>query len=719
MAPRVSRLKPRVVLFSLIIAAAVSIDHRHLVGPFAQDADLDCAMRNLTWGYALALLPARAPLQSVFDALRLELDCNMTRPIEQRTPPPFYKAPGGGILKTLPLPLSTSVWYVDAAHGSDANPCTLAAPCETISCALNHSRTVGGGGTIVLRDSGPLVLDTPLVLEAGDSGLTIAAYPQEAPQILGGALLSSLSWELVGPSPNASSNSTVWVASLANQSLARVPFDALFLGGRRAIRARYPNANPESDLVPDGYTRAASWNAAFSSNTPLDQINPLLGTLTRAACPSNACTEGGSVWGKRTRQVVLTTPSPTHMPGGPSGYGPPWAIFCCFFWGINASVENFTTGGFWGVHPGPPGGPTYHTPGGFVAGPDLIGRLATWATPTDAIVHAFHESYWGDWAFTVASVNATSGEVAFAAGGWQEARGAGAGDYLYVENVREELDAPGEWFVDHGGMLFYCANGTEPPPAAGWVAGQLENLISLEGTAELPVTDVALAGITFAYTEPTFLRPFTAPSGGDWTFHDGGAVRFSGTSNCSVSGSLFVNVGGNGVMLSGWNRGAIVMDSEFLWIGEHAIVSSGLSGGEFNNTAPGAPYGAAPLISGILAHELGVFVKQTGFYYQAMTANASVIGNVFFNGPRAGINVNDGFAGGHEISRNVAFNMVRETSDHGPINTWDRNTCEYRYAGVCAAVDGRVEHPLFSPSEQTCGLLTRLTRCPSASTAIS
>jgi hypothetical protein len=45
-----------------------------------------------------------------------------------------------------------------------------------------------------------------------------------------------------------------------------------------------------------------------------------------------------------------------------------------------------------------------------------------------------------------------------------------------------------------------------------------------------------------------------------------------------------------------------------------------------------------------------------------MTANMTVVGNVFFNGPRAGINVNDGFGGGHEISRNVGFNLVRETT---------------------------------------------------------
>lgn len=46
--------------------------------------------------------------------------------------------------------------------------------------------------------------------------------------------------------------------------------------------------------------------------------------------------------------------------------------------------------------------------------------------------------------------------------------------------------------------------------------------------------------------------------------------------------------------------------------------------------------------------------------------------NIAFNGPRAGVNLNDGFGGGHEISGNLIFNMVRETCDHGPINSWDR-----------------------------------------------
>lgn len=57
---------------------------------------------------------------------------------------------------------------------------------------------------------------------------------------------------------------------------------------------------------------------------------------------------------------------------------------------------------------------------------------------------------------------------------------------------------------------------------------------------------------------------------------------------------------------------------------------------------------------------------------QAKTAETTISGNVFFNGPRAGINFNDGFGGGDDVSRNLVFSTCRESGDHGPLNSWDR-----------------------------------------------
>eukprot|EP00966_Prymnesium_polylepis_P019703 454151-Prymnesium_polylepis.1 len=78
------------------------------------------------------------------------------------------------------------------------------------------------------------------------------------------------------------------------------------------------------------------------------------------------------------------------------------------------------------------------------------------------------------------------------------------------------------------------------------------------------------------------------------------------------------------------------------------------------------------IIEGNLAHEIGIWQKQSAFLSQAVAAQTVVHGNVFFNGPRSALNFNDGFGGGDEVYHNLLLNTCRESSDHGPINLWDR-----------------------------------------------
>ena len=47
---------------------------------------------------------------------------------------------------------------------------------------------------------------------------------------------------------------------------------------------------------------------------------------------------------------------------------------------------------------------------------------------------------------------------------------------------------------------------------------------------------------------------------------------------------------------------------------------------------------------------------------------------MFFSGPRHGINFNDGMGGNNRLLGNLMFNQVRESSDAGPFNSWDRTT---------------------------------------------
>ena len=120
------------------------------------------------------------------------------------------------------------------------------------------------------------------------------------------------------------------------------------------------------------------------------------------------------------------------------------------------------------------------------------------------------------------------------------------------------------------------------------------------------------------------------------SYHDGGAVRFHTTEGCSVSNSLFKNLGGSGVMIKDYNLDVVVDANEFLFVGEHAVCSMGRGDrqDQLDGNFPTRNY-----VTRNLAHEFGLYVKQTGFYYQGVSMNSTISGNVFFNGPRAGINV--------------------------------------------------------------------------------
>lgn len=106
-----------------------------------------------------------------------------------------------------------------------------------------------------------------------------------------------------------------------------------------------------------------------------------------------------------------------------------------------------------------------------------------------------------------------------------------------------------------------------------------------------------------------------------------------------------------------------------MWIGDSAMVAWGYTNG-IDGTDGEQP--RFTKVIGNLIHELGHFTKQASAWFQAKTAQTLIQNNIIFNGPRAGINFNDGFGGANEIVNNLLFNECRESSDHAPFNSWDR-----------------------------------------------
>ena len=234
----------------------------------------------------------------------------------------------------------------------------------------------------------------------------------------------------------------------------------------------------------------------------------------------------------------------------------------------------------------------------------------------------------------------------FAKGGFQEARGSGGvGDY-YFENVMEELDSPAEWFHSlNSSTLFFipptpagAQPGTQQPPPAVVYVDQMPRVLQFRGDADDPVHHLTLRGFNVTHASPTYLESYEAPSGGDWSIHRGGAVFVEGAANVTLDGLRFDQCDGNALFLSNAVRDCVVKDCDFWRTGDSAIAVVG-STRLMDGTANSFP--AHNTFETNWIDTVGVNTKQVSCFMKAVTHANTVVGNVCYDGPRAGFNWND------------------------------------------------------------------------------
>jgi hypothetical protein len=254
-------------------------------------------------------------------------------------------------------------------------------------------------------------------------------------------------------------------------------------------------------------------------------------------------------------------------------------------------------------------------------------------------------------------------------GGFQEAHGWNSGGAFHVANIFEKFDSPNEWFLDKDTRTLYFKP-TDTIPNV-FVACQIPCLISVSGSSiENPARNILIQGLTLTQTSNTYMRDYMVPSGGDWSVHRGGTIYLTNTRNVTITHNLFTQLGSNGLALIDCNDATTISLNEFVWSGDSGINLVGSTDGIDGFSVPSQP--ANILIQSNLFHETGIYIKQSSPVLITVSRTVSIIGNLIFNMPRAAININDGFYGNHTISYNVIFNTVRETSDHGLINSRDR-----------------------------------------------
>lgn len=317
-------------------------------------------------------------------------------------------------------------------------------------------------------------------------------------------------------------------------------------------------------------------------------------------------------------------------------------------------------------------------------------RVARWANPAGGYIHAMHQHEWGDMHWRILG-RKPDGTLDYE-GGWQNNRPSPMHPtYRFVENVREELDAPGEWYHDAPAATLYCL----PPPGvdlhtASVEAVRLRHLVEFDGSPDRPVRFLTLRGFTFRHTARTFMENREPLLRSDWTVYRGGAVVFHGAEDCTLEDAEFDQVGGNTVFVNRYNRrvtirGCLIRESGangVAFVGDPQAVRSPL----FNYNEPfdyaqldrtpgpgGANYPADCLVEDCLITRTGRFEKQTAPVQISMARRITVRHCSIYEVPRAGINISEGTWGGHVIEGCDVFDTVLETGDHGSFNSWGRD----------------------------------------------
>lgn len=316
-------------------------------------------------------------------------------------------------------------------------------------------------------------------------------------------------------------------------------------------------------------------------------------------------------------------------------------------------------------------------------------RVRSWNNPEGGFVHAMHEGQWGDMHYVITGKKDDNLTLE---GGFQNNRPSKMHEnYRFVENILEELDSPGEWFLDKKeGILYYFPIEGEDLNNSNVEVSILPDLIELKGKIDSPVKNITIQNLHFLHTSRTFMKPYEPLTRSDWRIYRGAAIFLENAEDCTISSCEFSNLGGNAVFLSKYNQGCIFKGNHIHDIGASAICvvgdSSAVRSASFAyeesipytemDKTPGPANGLYPrhcTIEDNLIHDIGTVEKQVAGVQIQVAAEINVLHNSIYRVPRAGINIGDGAFGGHIIEYNDVFDTVLETSDHGAFNSWGRN----------------------------------------------
>ncbi len=253
-------------------------------------------------------------------------------------------------------------------------------------------------------------------------------------------------------------------------------------------------------------------------------------------------------------------------------------------------------------------------------------RIARWATADDLWVHGYWTYDWADTWEKVVSVDAAGQILATAPP--HGVYGYKAGKRFYALNLVEELDAPGEYWLDRKTGTVYA-----------WIAGSGEVVLS---TLESPL--ITVTGVS----DFTIERLILACSRGE-------GIQITGGNNVTVAGCTVRGLGTSGIVVDGGTNHRVV-DCDLFDLGESGV---SVSGGDRKTLAPGGH-----VVENCDIHHHSRLCRTYRPAIGIQGVGNKALHNRLHDGPHNAI-----LMGGndHEVAYNEIYRVCTQTGDAGAI----------------------------------------------------
>jgi parallel beta-helix repeat protein len=272
----------------------------------------------------------------------------------------------------------------------------------------------------------------------------------------------------------------------------------------------------------------------------------------------------------------------------------------------------------------------------------------SWANEPDAEVHVWPSSPNSCRAFNeiakLEKVDEDAGVVTIS--GKEAATEVCSGDRYFAENILEELDSPGEWYLDRAARKVYLWPRTPLTKDSQVIAPRLTRLVEIKGAKEEPVQYVRLSGLTLQETDYTPDDGFIMYGGSV-----DGVVTLRNTAHVAVGNCTLRNVGKAAIYSDG-DRGNRFVGNE---------ITRGAEGGIYLGHSP-----EGTVISDNHIHRMGwVYKHVAGISTREEVHGALIAHNLAHDMPRWGISVEHTSSTNNIVEYNHIHHVNNESYDTG------------------------------------------------------